>query len=396
MQPETKKYDLIVVGAGVAGCCTALSVLKEKPDTKILLIETLSPQATVPHPLGQSIPPDTKTFFNDLGVLNEFLESASIYHEKCHGLWVSWRDGKIRTKDYNIHPLGYGYSLDMDNLNTFLRSRARKAGVELVYNTKIVSLQDINDDNYYWDLKTEDQVSKTRLEIRSRWIVDATGRKASVARLIGNIPEKIDNLLGYAVIYTQSPETLSNPELKDELNYSLIESAPNGWWYSCKLPKSDGKRLVIYFTDDNLPEAKIAKKTDGYEKLMKEETYYTKRLIENHNYQQAEKIFVTASGTSRLLNLDKSAEKHWTAVGDAAITFDPLSSQGIITALRSSLECGKSIAKSLSSDSSITDYINELDTIYDEYLSHYNFFYSDEQRWRDNAFWKTRRSEQQN
>jgi len=211
---------------------------------------------------------------------------------------------------------------------------------------------------------------------------------------LGVIPEKLDKILAFAAVFQQKH---SDEPDEDELEYSLVESAPNGWWYSCKLPNQQGKRLVIFYTDDNLPEAKTAKKPQGFIQLMQMETFYLTKLIFNNNYELNSKIYVTASGTTRLPNIHQFTSDRWTAVGDSAMAFDPLSSQGLFTALSSSRVCGQCIARCLSNNGQENDllmkeYVDLVVKTFQEYITQYTYFYGEEKRWAENKFWTYRHS----
>lgn len=77
--------------------------------------------------------------------------------------------------------------------------------------------------------------------------------------------------------------------------------------------------------------------------------------------------------------------------GDAALSFDPLSSQGILTALYTGMEAGLTIDAQLSGDKDASlRYGSRLTTIYEAYLRNLTAYYSIEARWSDRTFWKRR------
>ena len=115
---------------------------------------------------------------------------------------------------------------------------------------------------------------------------------------------------------------------------TLIEATANGWWYSSQL--SDHKRVVVFHTDDQDPSSKRARKQEGFLDMLLQETVYISHIIENIDYRVisgAGYPRCTAAGSSYLDPFGDEVER-WCAIGDAAIAFDPLSSQGMITALR--------------------------------------------------------------
>lgn len=48
----------------------------------------------------------------------------------------------------------------------------------------------------------------------------------------------------------------------------MVESAPSGWWYTTKLPGD--KQLITFYTDDDLPSARLARTGEGFKQLLRE------------------------------------------------------------------------------------------------------------------------------
>lgn len=167
--------------------------------------------------------------------------------------------------------------------------------------------------------------------------------------------------------------------VKDRDTRTLIEATHSGWWYTAQLPH--GKRIVMYTTSPSDPTARLARTASGFVDLLSQTTYVARTLIvpslrpsqdEDEDLQQplyelpssATRSNCTVAGSS-VLEPYASWEaapsrgelgRGWCAVGDAALAFDPLSSQGIITALDCGTVLGALLARhlsgSISSDSS--------------------------------------------
>jgi len=102
----------------------------------------------------------------------------------------------------------------------------------------------------------------------------------------------------------------------------------------------------------------------------------------------------------QLQSKSASYENRWIAIGDSAVSFDPLSSQGMLTALYSA---------KLGAEAIFFQYFNGKKTrnkevtvqpleIFQQYIedtlrkykSKKRFFYNKEQRWNNEVFWKRR------
>jgi flavin-dependent dehydrogenase len=79
------------------------------------------------------------------------------------------------------------------------------------------------------------------------------------------------------------------------------------------------------------------------------------------------------------------------AAGDAALSFDPLSSQGILTALYTGMRAGQALHLSLRGDgSALAAYEDRLRGIHQAYAQNRITFYGFEARWADLPFWRSR------
>jgi flavin-dependent dehydrogenase len=80
------------------------------------------------------------------------------------------------------------------------------------------------------------------------------------------------------------------------------------------------------------------------------------------------------------------------ATGDAAISFDPLSSQGLLNALFTGLAAAEAAHEHLSgAPNALASYAAALEGIWRAYARQVSITYSAEARWPEAPFWKRRR-----
>ena len=200
---------------------------------------------------------------------------------------------------------------------------------------------------------------------------------------------KSDNLLAFYALFSSPSE--------DNDHRTLIEASESGWWYTSQL--SNHRRVVAYHTDDTDPSSKLARKQHGFLELLNSQTTHISRVIVDCDYDilpDTKYPRCTAASSSRLEPFCDE-EKHWCAVGDAAMAFDPLSSQGMITALNMGCYFGDILAKRLSKGDakeaednarSIPEIFEMVRTEYEEKKKHY---YDQVKRF-DGEFWRKRQS----
>jgi flavin-dependent dehydrogenase len=81
----------------------------------------------------------------------------------------------------------------------------------------------------------------------------------------------------------------------------------------------------------------------------------------------------------------------WIAAGDAALSFDPLSSQGLLNALFTGLASAETADRHLNGfRDAFDEYMQTIDGICKAYLSHLKSWYQTETRWPNSAFWRRR------
>jgi len=104
--------------------------------------------------------------------------------------------------------------------------------------------------------------------------------------------------------------------------------------------------------------------------------------------QSTIKLHGTVAANSTLL--EQVSGSRWAAIGDAAISFDPLSSQGMFNAMASAMQLKELIGEFGFSDELIKKHLQQTHQIWNHYLDHKHIFYQAEKRWENTEFWKRR------
>ena len=361
------EYDVAVLGGGAAGCATALA-LQQNGISKILVVESGRYEAIR---VGESIPPDTRILLKKLGILADFLKEN---HETCLGSCSSWGDDGLGYNDFLFNPHGNGWHLDRRRFEAFLARKVIESGVELRTGTKFEKGESIGSKGFQLQLRGYNQ--ETEL-VDARFVVDATGMRSCFARNWGARRLFLDRLI-FAIAFF---------ELSASSNFSnltMLEAVEYGWWYAAKLPK---RRLVTAVASEPaIIKQTTLNRSDNWLAHLKKTNHISRELVGCHLIEDS---LLICAAPSFLLN--HTAGNGWLAVGDAASTYDPISSQGIYKALSDSLQAAKVIAAYLSGDTqSLSEYQSSITTRFDNYLQNRNYFYQLEKRWSTSRFWKRR------
>jgi flavin-dependent dehydrogenase len=170
---------------------------------------------------------------------------------------------------------------------------------------------------------------------------------------------------------------------------SLVESDEDGWWYTA--PQSSGGRLVAYFTDADLP---AASPTARHFHRRMSATRHVSRWVQRGGSPTPSPA-APRRAAAHTAHLDTVYGDGWTAAGDAAVAFDPLSSQGVLTALYTGLGAGLAVDARLGhapsgADSALAAYADKVAAARDAYLRGHRAIHAQEARWTDRAFWARR------
>lgn len=177
--------------------------------------------------------------------------------------------------------------------------------------------------------------------------------------------------------------------LRDDAEFSqltLLEAVPEGWWYAARLPD---RRIAVAFACD-ASEVKAGALYDS-------EPWLKRLSLSIHLAPALANCFFIPDSLSvcgvPCFVLDQPAGNRWLAVGDAASSYDPLSSQGIYKALSNGLQCAEAIQEALKGDvHAIERYGEGINNAFVGYIAQRNTFYQREQRWPHSKFWSRRHS----
>ena len=205
-----------------------------------------------------------------------------------------------------------------------------------------------------------------------RFLIDATGR--SGASCLSPLSPRIvlDRLIG--VVWTG--------QQNGEWPYTLVESVDDGWFYAASLP--GGRATVAYMTDSDLYRCGYRHHSDLWRRQLNKTTYMRGRLPRNADLSKLR--IVSAASTIRVNPVGQG----WCAVGDAAMSHDPLSGLGVHHALESAFQMAADAPECLQDDQPLGAYREWLMKTVSRHLAARQHFYATERRWGNSKFWQRR------
>lgn len=366
-----QRFPVVVVGGGPAGAAAALTLARG--GGRVLLLEEGRPGG---FKVGEGLPPVGRPLLRELGVLERFLEAG---HLPSYGNVSAWGSPGLKSLDFIFDPNGHGWHLDRARFDAALREAATAAGAEVRMGVKLAATER---QGHGWCLRlVPAQAEEGEKVVGCDWLIDATGRRSAIARRYGAARLHDDALVAFFARFR--PAVAGT----DRDSRTMIEATPEGWWYAARVPS--GERVVAWLTDADLADRATLLSPEGFVSWL-EGTQHLRTVLAAHGYTLQERPRGADAGSARL---ERFVGDGWLAAGDAALSFDPLSSQGILNALYTGMRAGRALAAHLSGEErALEGYVALLERIHQTYQRNRTSFYGDEQRWVDRPFWARRQT----
>ncbi|HEY0547101.1 MAG TPA: FAD-dependent oxidoreductase [Pyrinomonadaceae bacterium] len=366
-----ESFDVVILGGGPAGAATALSLRQHNPALSLAIIESSSYEGLR---IGETLPPIIEPLLRQLEIWESFLKEE---HVAAYATCSTWGSDALIGNEFIYHPYNRGWHLDRRRFDAMLAREAERRGVVLYLNSALRNSE--RHDGEGWRLTVNS--AGEQFSIEAAFVVDATGRRAAFASQQGVGKASLDQLLGVFMFFNStSSSAMTNRD-------TLVEAFEEGWWYSALLP--DASIVAACMTDADIVKKLGLKSSAGWFECLKRTRHTGARLKERA--AQGEPT-VHAAHTQRL---EKVTGHRWLAAGDAATVYDPLSSQGIMKALRSGILASYAICDFFKGvETGLEKYEALITREFDEYLETRADYYGQERRWEAFPFWQRRHDSQ--
>lgn len=366
-------YDVVIAGAGPAGCAAAIR-LRQLNITVCLVDDAKDTVLKV----GESLPGAAIRLLNRLGItdINQILSKTD--YSICIANVSAWGMDNWTYNDAIKNPENGGWHILRHKFDAALRELALKNGV-VFYKAKIGKIianetgQTPKKANYTLAFKTQEQHLPSA--ISAQWIMDATGRVGSLIKQLQierlNFEEQLS-----AIVWLKSSD--KNPD-----STTRIKSVENGWWYSAKLP--DNTRVIAFYGLANTV-SKMVKTPSLFI-----EDANASRLLEDSITENDIAEGVTARNAATSFAKEVIGDS-WIAIGDSALSLDPISSQGMFFALYSGIRGAETIASVMEDQNDVSNirnaYKQKIESVFVANQNSRKHFYTSELRYTKHPYWQ--------
>jgi flavin-dependent dehydrogenase len=361
------KTDVLIVGGGPAGASTALSLLTYS-DLKVTIVEYSAFDAVR---VGEQVSPSLFELLEYLKIQKSDFEDDSLV--KGYANIAAWGSDRLSTRNSIFSTQEESYQLDRESFDLLLLQQAAQRGADIFPNTKCTHFRQT--ENKEWEIDLLHQ-SKGAFSITAKFLVDATGRQSNICRKLGIPSTRHDELVAIgAFLQFENTSTLQQD--------ILLETVPEGWWYCATLPNE--KMTLTLFTDADIAKTQQLNKKENWNRLLANTLFVKNKVHGSISYGNP----WVKNAFSQYTNTTLS--RNFIAVGDAAASFDPISSMGIGFAVSSACHAAKAVIDySNGHQNAIHQYQQNIEKIFTNYLSIKSQFYAKERRWPLELFWQRR------
>jgi len=359
--------DVAIIGGGPAGAAAALAL------ARLGVVVALLDAGTRHSLVGETLPPAIRPVLDRLN-LRATVEAEG--YLPSVGSWSAWGGAEPWGHDFMFSRFGHGWHLDRRRFDALLREAARSAGAHFASGASVTASEPIAGGGFRLRLADDREIS-------ARIVLDASGRGANFARQRGVKRRAIDRMVALA------GHVVRRADAEQEPAATLVEATSDGWWYSAPLPQD--RLVAVFMTDTDLVRTAGASAENWLERLAAATHTGARALRYGAGLAGPPVIVPAASG-----RLERFGDTDWLAIGDAAATQDPLSSEGILVAMESGLEGAAATARVLCGErDALAEAAAQREKRWLDYLKQRDHYYGMERRWPDAPFWQRRREPRQ-
>jgi|GEM_PF-6728760 len=381
---KIEKYDVVIVGAGLAGSSTAIRLLQN--GIKPLVID----KAKFPREIvGEGLSPICNVYLKELGVYDEIYNGN--YFKKNSLQIVAPSGAKAYTQvDFEKaeyqggnHTYTWGYNVKRIDFDMVFFNKAKSLGADI---REEHTLRDVilNEKGELTGIIVKDNQNEV-VQINTKLVIDCSGRSsvfASKLELRDKLDQVFDGQWANFAVRCYFENLNMEPLIKDNRNYhkgtvNMFPSSDCWYWF---IPLEDNLTSIGF-----VARSKVNDIFDGYDDKL--QAY--RDLISRHpvlkEVIKGANMLDSVVATSRLGHMNKQMSgPGYLCVGDSAFFADPAWATGMTIALKSSKLAVEVAVEACNKQDFSGEFLNRYEEVYRTFLENpvnsiraYNYYYND-------------------
>jgi flavin-dependent dehydrogenase len=340
-------YDVVIVGGAFSGAATALVLKRKFPAARVLIIEK-TPEFD--RKVGESTTELSSCYMTRLLGLTNYLG----HHQLAKQGLRMWFANRPDQPFDDCVELGAKYQarlptfqVDRSTLDQHMLEQAVAAGCELQRPAKVTALELESDRSY---------VSYESRRVSTRWLVDASGRAAVLARKLDNFRQNTEHPINAVWARFTGVKDWDSYDWRENFrdyanacrtgrNWATNHLMGHGWWcWIIPLRGGDVSAGIVY-------DSRIFKMPEGANLSERLRAHLLSHPVGAEIFGAAQVIEGDVHAYSALPYWsEKVAGDSWITVGDAAGFIDPLYSPGLDFCSYTSYYVADLLARSLTGE----------------------------------------------
>jgi flavin-dependent dehydrogenase len=324
-------YDAVIVGGAFSGAATALMLKRKRPETRVLIIEKTT---EFDRKVGESTTEVSSCYMTRILGLTHYLGHHQLAKQGLR-LWFSNRDDQPFEDCVEVGARYQArlqtFQVDRSTLDSHLLDLAVEAGCDLWRPAKVTGVE-LNGGQ---GQRLNVIVDQTERAVSCRWLVDASGRAAMLARKLNYFRVNAEHPINAVWARFTGVKEWDSYDWREKFpDYANVcrtarEWATNhlmgrGWWlWIIPLRGGDVSAGIVY---DN----RIFKLAEGANLGERLHAHILANPVGREIFSDAKIIEGDVHALSMLpYHSEKVCDDGWAMVGDAAGFIDPLYSPGL-------------------------------------------------------------------
>ncbi len=324
---KTEKTDVLVIGAGPAGCIAASIVHKQGLTVRV--VEKMKFPRFV---IGESLLPRVMDHLEEAGLLDDVKEAG--FQKKFGAKFMM--DGKIcdfNFEDQFTKAWTYTYQVPRADFDHILAKGVAKKGIPVEFEMGVTAIKFNDDESSVTTVVNANGVEK---QIEARYIIDASGYGRVIPNMLGL--NKVSSFDPRKTHFTHFKD-LKRPEGVEGNRITVIVHQQKVWIWV--IPFSNGNTSVGFVGD---PEFFKEYPVDFIERM--------RALVDNvdllrDRFKDAEMVLAPRTIEGYAISSTKFFDKGFVTVGNATEFLDPVFSSGVTFAMESGSVAAKLVSRKL-------------------------------------------------